>query len=62
MQLLDASMIDSGEPVRVVYMGHQKLNTGTPEQREMKLFEVYVSEGEAIPASELPRVSEEATQ
>jgi len=52
LQLVDASMADVGDPICVVYKGEKKL----AEDRKMKLFDLFVAEGEPIDASMLPRV------
>lgn len=46
IQLLDAAMLSNGDAMRIVYMGREALDSG----REMKCFEVYVSEGPAVSA------------
>lgn len=63
IQLMDAAMVEAGHPVRIVYNGTQELTTqGVGESRRMKLFEVFVAEGEPIDAMEMPSVDVEVTQ
>lgn len=52
LQLVDAAMIDVGDPICVVYNGDKQL----AGDRHMKQFEVFVAEGEPIEASMLPSV------
>jgi hypothetical protein len=54
IQLVDASLIPPGHPIRVIWKGLTDLRNG----HTMKDFEVLVAEGEAIPFDSLP-VSEE---
>src|SRR3972149_1075097 len=42
IQLIDASMIDMGHPIRVVWGGQKQLDG----DKKMKIFEVFVAEGE----------------
>lgn len=52
IQLVDAAMVDVGHPIRIVFAGWQTLaeREDDAEPRRMKLFEVFVAEGEALDA------------
>lgn len=50
IQLADAAMLARGDAVRIVYKGRKQLD----EDREMKLFELYVGEGEALSEADMP--------
>lgn len=52
VQLMDASMCSIGHPIRIVWQGVKETSPG----RTMKLFDVMVAEGEALPAEALPDV------
>lgn len=52
IQLMDAAMAPIGHPVRIVWQGTKPTGRG----HEMKMFDVMVAEGEAIPAEALPEV------
>lgn len=52
IQLLDASLINPGHPVRIVWKGLVE----TAREHQMKDFEVFVAEGEAIPVDAMPNV------
>lgn len=52
IQLLDASMCALGHPIRIVWQGTKP----TSRNYDMKMYDVMVAEGEAIPAEALPQV------
>lgn len=52
IQLMDAAMATIGHPVRIVWQGTKLTGRG----HTMKLFNVMVAEGEAVPAEALPEV------
>lgn len=54
IQLLDSAMISRGDAVRVVFKGRKPLE----DEREMKLFELYVGEAPALAEADLPTESE----
>lgn len=66
IQGFDSAAINVGWPVRVVWQGLQELDKdkedGKPEagKRTMKRFDVFVAEGEPVPAEFLPRLADEA--
>lgn len=53
-QLIDAAGIQIGWPVRVVWKGMAK----TAQNNEMKDFDLFVAEGDALDASDLPMVTQ----
>lgn len=55
IQLLDSAMISRGDAIRVVFKGRKQLE----EEREMKLFELYVGEAPALAEVEMPNEMEE---
>jgi hypothetical protein len=60
IQLVDASGIQEGWPVRVIWKGRKQLEpTPDGEVREMKQFKVLVAEGDPLSPDEMPRVSDE---
>jgi hypothetical protein len=52
MQLLDASMIDTGHPIQIVYNGEKDLG----DKKSMKLFDLLVAEGDPIDAAAMPNI------
>ena len=52
IQLMDASMIQIGHPIRVIWKGTKVTANGY----KMKMFEVMVADGEAIAEEDLPEV------
>lgn len=52
IQLLDASMAGIGHPVRIVWQGLHETAAG----HKMKMYDVLVADGDAIPADALPEV------
>jgi len=52
VQLMDASLAPVGHPVRIVWKGYKETGRG----HQMKLFEVLVAEGQAVPAEALPEI------
>lgn len=63
IQLLDAAMIEVGHPIRIIFNGHQVTESDLcGEERRMKLFEVFVAEGDPIAPSEMPSVDVEVPQ
>jgi hypothetical protein len=52
IQLMDAAIAEIGDPVRIVWNGTEALDN----DRHMKLFEVYVTDGEALAAEDLPSI------
>lgn len=53
VQLADAAMVGKGHPVRVVYRGTKPLSG----EREMKLFDLYIAEGDPMSEEDLPVVN-----
>ncbi len=59
IQLIDASAADVGDPVRVVWGGYLKLGEGEDgREKKMKLFEVYVVEGDRLGPEDMPAIKE----
>lgn len=57
IQLIDASGLDSGDPVMIRWSGHMKLEPNDAgEDRKMKLFEVFVVEGDKLSSEDMPQV------
>ena len=54
IQLLDAALIEVGQPVRVVFNGIIPLKN----DRTMKSFDLFVTEGDPIPREEMPQVED----
>lgn len=54
MQLVDASMTETGHPVQIIYQGEKDL--GPEKDHTMKLFDFFVAEGEPVDASVMPSV------
>lgn len=52
IQLLDAALIEKGHPIRIVWQGTRL----TAKNHEMKMFEVFVADGDPIPAEHLPGI------
>lgn len=52
LQLVDASMIEVGAPMRLVWRGYVAI----AEERKMKSFELFVVAGETVRAEALPEV------
>jgi len=55
-QLVDAAGVGEGWPVRIVWRGHVVL--AGEEERKMKLFDVFVAEGDPLSPEEMPRMKE----
>lgn len=53
VQLVDASMVQPGQPVRVVWQGLLPLASG----HSMKQFDFYIAEGSAVEVDDLPAVA-----
>jgi len=53
IQLADTAMLTRGDAVRIVFIERKKLD----EEREMKVFELYVGELEALDEAEMPEES-----
>lgn len=49
IQLADSAMLTRGDAVRIVYKGRKDLG----DDRQMKLFELYVGESEALSETEI---------
>lgn len=63
IQLIDASGIETGWPVRIVWRGRMALPaTADGEVREMKNYEVFVAEGDPVAAGDLPKILESTEQ
>jgi len=58
IQLMDASLAPVGHPVRIIWQGYKETGQGY----QMKLFDVMVAEGEALPAEALPEVEGQTLQ
>lgn len=56
VQLADASGVDVGWPVRIVWHGTKKIDTDDGEERRMKLFDLFVAEGDPVAEGDLPRI------
>jgi len=50
IQLADAAMLSRGDAVRIVFVERKRLD----DDREMKVFELYVGEQEALSEAEMP--------
>lgn len=53
VQLVDASLVEVGQPLKIVFGGIQKLADG---KKTMKLFECFVTDGERVSVETLPEV------
>jgi hypothetical protein len=53
IQLIDSSLVEVGQPLRIVFGGVQKLKDG---KKTMKLFECFVTDGERVSVETLPEV------
>lgn len=57
VQLVDASGVTPGQPVRIVWQGLQSLGyDGEGNKRTLKLYDFYVADGEPLSAAELPSI------
>lgn len=54
IQLFDAAIVEPGDPVRLIYGGEEKL----PSDKTMKLFELYVTDGDKLPLTDFPAIQE----
>lgn len=50
IQLADTALMQPGDAIRIVFLGKKPIG----EDREMKMFELYVGDGTALPLSEIP--------
>lgn len=53
IRLLDASQCQVGDPIRIIFNGREQVVGGDYSR---KLFDLYMSDGERIPAEDLPQV------
>lgn len=53
VQLVDASQVEPGWPVRIVWRGYQPVGGG--QGKEMKMFDFFVADGEPIAPERLPK-------
>lgn len=62
IQLLDASLIAKGAPVRIVFKGNKPLGIDEVDgrQKHMKLFELYVTDGEPMSDDEVEAAGRDA--
>jgi len=60
-QLIDAAGIDIGWPVRVAWRGQMTLpeKEGDEEKKYMKLFDVFIAEGDPVSPGDLPAIKEQ---
>lgn len=58
IQLADASCAEPGDPVRVIYLGLNMIESADGEARNMKLFDLYVSDGERLAPEDMPQVKQ----
>jgi hypothetical protein len=57
VNLVDASGIDTGWPIRIVWLGEKEIAPGEDgKPRRMKDFDVYIAEGDPISADNLPAI------
>lgn len=56
IQLADASGVEIGWPVRIVWRGTQTLS-GDPDKK-MKMYEFFVAEGEPVAPERIPKIKE----
>jgi hypothetical protein len=56
-QLIDAAGIDIGWPVRIAWRGEMKLPG--EEERKMKLFDVFIAEGDPVSPGDLPAIKDQ---
>jgi hypothetical protein len=57
VQLADASGVDVGWPVRIVWRGTVKLDKSEDgEDRNMKMFDFFVAEGDPVSPEDMPRI------
>ncbi len=60
IQLIDASCVEVGDPVRVVWGGYLALGEADDGRaKKMKLFTVYVVEGERLASDDMPALKEQ---
>ena len=61
IQSFDTANLDIGWPVKVIWKGMRDLGQDkeSGKKKEMKLFDVYVAEGDPIAAGELPALAPE---
>jgi hypothetical protein len=50
LQLADSALIQPGDAIKIVYNGTKELDG----DRSMKLFELFIGDGTALPLSEIP--------
>lgn len=50
IQLADTALLQTGDAIRIVFLGKKALDEG----REMKMFELYVGDGTALPLADIP--------
>ena len=53
IQLLDAALINVGDPIRVIWQGYKE----TAKGHHMKVYDLLVTDGEALPATVLPEIN-----
>jgi hypothetical protein len=53
INLIDAALITDGHPIRIVWQGNRLLQNG----KTIKQFDVFVADGDPIPAPDLPTVT-----
>lgn len=56
IQLVDASQVEPGWPVRIVWRGYQPV--GGVQGKEMKMFDFFVADGEPTAPERLPKIKE----
>ena len=54
MQLVDASMVETGHPVQIIYQGEKDM--GPERNHGMKLFDFFVAEGDPLDIGTMPSV------
>ncbi|HTQ47466.1 MAG TPA: hypothetical protein VMI75_32140 [Polyangiaceae bacterium] len=58
VQLADASGVDVGWPVRIVWKGFSPIKAQEgEEQKSMKVYEMFIAEGDPLSQGELPMVN-----
>lgn len=56
VQLVDASQVQPGWPVRIIWRGYQPVGGG--QGKEMKMFDFFVADGEPMAPERLPKTKE----
>jgi hypothetical protein len=56
VQLVDASQVQPGWPVRIIWRGYQPVGGG--QGKEMKMFDFFVADGEPMAPERLPKIKE----